>query len=84
MTIALATLPADRYLGMLAGMDLAPWSRVLWFSPGSKLKIDMDASLTGGTTSKDPHKRNFDEVDVRIALLDEFGGEIQGFHNRAM
>ena len=79
MTIALATLPADRYLGLLAGMDLATLvTRPVVFS-GSKLKIDMDASLTGGTASKDPHKRNFDEGDVRIALLDEFGGEIKGF-----
>jgi hypothetical protein len=79
MTIALATLPADRYLGLLAGMDLATLvTRPVVFS-GSKLKIDMDASLTGGTASKDPHKRNFDEGDARIALLDEFGGEIKGF-----
>jgi hypothetical protein len=39
----------------------------------------MDASLTGGTASQIPHKRNFDEVDVRVVLLDEFGGKIDGF-----
>jgi hypothetical protein len=79
MTIALATLPADRYLGMLAGMDLATLvTRPVVFS-GSKLKLDLDASLTGGTASKDPQKRHFDEADVRIALLDEFGGKIPGF-----
>jgi len=79
MTIALATLPADRYLGMLAGMDLATLvTRPVVFS-GSRLKIDLNASLTGGSASQIPHKRNFDEVDVRVGLLDEFGGKIDGF-----
>ena len=79
MTIALATLPTDRYLGLLAGMDLATVvTRPVAFS-GSRLKIDMNASLTGGSASQISHRRNFDEVEVRLALLDEFGGEIEGF-----
>jgi hypothetical protein len=60
-------------------MDLATLvTRPVIFS-GSKLRIDMDASLTGGSASQTPGRRNFDEADVRVGLLDEFGGEINGF-----
>jgi hypothetical protein len=78
MTIALATLPADRYVGMLAGPDLAFLvTRPLIFS-GSKLMMDLDASLPD-RASKRPTEREFDEADVRVAVLDQWGGKIDGF-----
>jgi hypothetical protein len=78
MTIALATLPVDRYLGLLAGMDVATVVTRPTVFAGSKLKIDMDSSLPD-QYSHDRSKRHFDESDVRVALLDQWGGAIEGF-----
>jgi hypothetical protein len=78
MSIALDTLPADRYMGLLAGPDLATVvTRPLAFT-GSKLKVDVDASLPD-SYSRDNSKRHFDETDLRVALLDQWGGAIEGF-----
>ena len=78
MSIALDTLPADRYMGLLAGPDLATVvTRPLAFT-GSKLKVDVDASLPD-SYSRDNSKRHFDEMDLRVALLDQWGGAIEGF-----
>jgi len=77
MSIALATMAADRYLGLLAGMDVATVvTRPVSFA-GSKLMLDVDASLPD-RYSHDPSKRHFDEADCRVALLDEWGGAIEG------
>ena len=52
-------------------------TRPLIFS-GSKLRIDLDASLPD-RASKRPTEREFDEADVRVAVLDQWGGKIDGF-----
>jgi hypothetical protein len=76
MTAALATLPADRYAGLLAGPDSAMIvTRPITFQ-GSKLMIDLDASLPMQQT-KDGN--GFDECEVRVALADQSGGAIEGF-----
>lgn len=75
-TIALATLPTDRYLGLLAGPDMGSMTtRPILFS-GSRLKVDMDAALPhhrGGTA------RGTYDAELRAALMDESGGPIEGF-----
>jgi hypothetical protein len=77
MTIALATLPADRYVGLLAGPNLGTLvTRPVVFS-GSKLLVDMAASLPG-KASHSLTQRKFDEADLRVAVLDEWGGDIAG------
>ncbi len=76
VSIALATLPEDRWLGLLAGPDQATIvTRPMIFS-GSKLVIDIDASnpQDRGTT-----RRSFDECELKAALLDQSGGTIDGF-----
>lgn len=78
MTIALATLPADRYVGLLAGPDLATLvTRPVSFC-GRKLRIDLDAGLPG-KASHSLTERKFDEADVRVGVLDEWGGKLDGF-----
>lgn len=77
MTIALATLPADRYVGLLAGPNVGTLlTRPLVFS-GGKLLIDLDASLPG-KASHSLTQRKFDEADLRVAVLDEWGGDLPG------
>ena len=75
-TIALATLPADRYLGLLAGPDLGSMiTQPLLFS-GSRLKVDMDASHPD---QKPETGRGTYDAELRAALMDESGGPIEGF-----
>ena len=76
ISVALATLPEDRWLGLLAG----PFQGTILTRPftftGSKLMLDIDASL-----AMEPPKsyRNFDECEARGALVDPSGGSIEGF-----
>ena len=76
LSIALATLPEDRWLGLLAG----PFQGTILTRPftfvGSKLMLDIDASLPMELPKS---YRNFDECEVRAALLDQSGGTIEGF-----
>ena len=76
MSIAVATLPADRYLGLLAGPDLATLvTRPITFR-GAKLMVDLDASSPQQQTTDGS---GFDECEVRAALVDQSGGTIEGF-----
>ncbi|PYV08417.1 MAG: hypothetical protein DMG07_25890 [Acidobacteria bacterium] len=76
MSVALATLPADRYLGLLAGPDRATLvTRPITFQ-GARLMVDLDASLPMQQTADG---RGFDECEVRAALADQSGGPIEGF-----
>lgn len=74
MTIALATLPEDRWMGLLAG----PHQGTIVTRPftGSKLMVDLDASLPMELPKK---YRNFDECELRAELVDQSGGTIEGF-----
>lgn len=83
-TIALATLPLDRFLGLLAG----PYPATVVTRPlkflGKKLLLDVDAGLPELSRSvllalkRDPGK-NLDQPEVRAALEDIRGGKIEGF-----
>ena len=68
LSIALATLPEDRWLGLLAW----PFQGTILTRPftfvGSKLMLDIDASLPMELPKS---YRNFDECEVRAALLDQ-------------
>jgi hypothetical protein len=76
LSIALATLPAERYVGLLAGPDRATIAtRPITFR-GSRLMVELQASLAD---SKTPAGTGFDECEVRAALLDQSGGAIEGF-----
>jgi len=44
---------------------------------GSRLLVDMDASLPS-KASGSLTQRKFDEADMRVAVLDEWGGPIEG------
>jgi hypothetical protein len=76
MTIALATLPVDRYAGLLGGNE--PGGTVLTHSlqfKGSKLMLDFDASLTMQRyLPEDPRSSR-----VRAAVLDESGRSLDAF-----
>ncbi len=76
LSIALATLPEDRWVGLLAG----PYQGTILTRPftfsGSKLMLDIDASLPMELPKS---YRNFDECEVQAALLDRSGGAIEGF-----
>ena len=57
MTIAVATLPEDRYVGLLAGPDQGDLrTRPVTFS-GSRLVVDLDASLPGQQDQRWPRLR---------------------------
>ena len=77
MSVALCTLPQNRWLGLLAG----PYRGTIVTHPltfaGSKLLVDIDASLAMQKPA--PNRRRFDECEVRIALEDQSGGRIEGF-----
>ena len=76
MSIALATLPEDRWLGLLAGPDQGTLVTKPLLFRGSRLLVDLDASVP---QSKPGARPNFDECDVRAELLDQSGGRIEGF-----
>jgi hypothetical protein len=77
MSVALCTLPQNRWLGLLAG----PYRGTIVTHPltfaGSKLIVDIDASLA--MQKPTPNRRRFDECEVRVALEDQSGGRIEGF-----
>jgi hypothetical protein len=76
MSIALATLPEDRWLGLLAGSDQGTIvTRPLIFR-GSTLFLDIDASVPQRQPGPRP---NFDECELRAELRDQSGGRIEGF-----
>ncbi len=76
MTVNLATTPEDRWAGLLAGPNQGRIiTRPIIFK-GSKLLIDVDASVPQ-SVPKDA--MNFDECEVRASLADQSGGKIEGF-----
>ena len=75
-TIALATLPEDRWTGLLAGPNQARITTRPFTFKGSKLFIDVDASVGEVIPTE---VMNFDECEVRAALADPSGGQIEGF-----
>jgi hypothetical protein len=78
MSIALATLPQDRWMGLMAG----PYRGTLVTHPvvfqGNKLYIDIEAS-TGMQTAQKSGKLRFDNCHFRAALEGPSGGTIEGF-----
>lgn len=74
--IALATLPEDRWAGLLAGPKQARITTHPLTFEGSKLLIDVDAAI-GEALPREV--RNFDECEVRAALADQSGAPIEGF-----
>jgi len=76
MSIALCTLPQNRWIGLLAGPSLGTVvTRPVVFK-GSRLFVDLDASVPDQKPRIPPH---FDECEVRAALTDQSGGSIAGF-----
>ncbi|MEX2285703.1 MAG: hypothetical protein WD648_01360 [Planctomycetaceae bacterium] len=77
MSIALCTLPQDRWVGLLAG----PYRGTVVTHPvtftGSKLVVDLDASLAMQKPAA--NRRRFDECEVRVAIEDQSGGRIADF-----
>lgn len=76
MTIALCTLPQDRWMGLMAGPNRGTLVTHPLVFQGSKLRIDLDASLA---QQKPGTRQRFDECDVRVALEDQSGGKLEGF-----
>ncbi len=76
MSIALATLPEDRWAGLLAGPNQGLLITKPLIFNGSRLKLDIDASVTHGKPEQIPA---FDECDVRVAIADQSGLSISGF-----
>ena len=76
ISIALCTLPENRWMGLLAG----PYRATLVTRPvlfkGTKLMVDIEASLADQEPVAKPR---FDECDFRAALEDQSGGRIEGF-----
>ena len=76
MSIALCTLPQNRWIGLLAGPSLGTVvTRPVVFK-GSRLFVDLDASVPDQKPRNPPH---FDECEVRAALTDQSGAPISGF-----
>lgn len=76
VSIAMATLPEDRWVGLLAGPDQATIVTRPMIFAGSKLLIDIDAS---NPQDRGKTRRNFDECELKAQLLDQSGGVIEGF-----
>ncbi|PYV08320.1 MAG: hypothetical protein DMG07_26155 [Acidobacteria bacterium] len=81
--ISLATLPADRFMALIAGLHLGSLTtRPLVFA-GSRLMLDMEGSVPvdfeRAVAPAAAKKRSFDDAEVRVALLDQSGGPIEGF-----
>jgi hypothetical protein len=76
MTMAVATLPRHRWMGLMAGPHRGTIiTRPLIFR-GSKLMVDIDAALS---MEKPRNPPRYDECEVRVALEDQSGGRIEGF-----
>ena len=74
--IAMATMPEDRWLGLLAGPDQGTIvTKPITFT-GSHLMVDVEASTPQSVPGP---KLGFDECEVRLALVDQSGGRIEGF-----
>jgi hypothetical protein len=77
MAIALCTLPQNRWAGLLAG----PYRGTIVTHPvtfsGTKLRVDIDASLAMEKPAA--ARRRFDECEVRVAVETASGGRIEGF-----
>ena len=76
VSIAMATLPEDRWVGLLAGPDQATIVTRPMFFKGSRLWIDIDAS---NPQDRGRARRNFDECELRAEMLDQSGGRIDAF-----
>lgn len=75
-SVALCTVPQNRWVGLLAGPSQGIIvTRPLVFT-GSKLIVDLDASVADQAPRIPPH---FDECDLRAALCDQSGGVLPGF-----
>ena len=76
MTVALCTLPENRWVGMLAGPNRGTLvTRPVLFK-GTKLMVDIEASVP---ISRPGAKRRADDPDFRAAIEDISGGRIEGF-----
>ena len=75
-TIALCTLPQDRWVGLTAGPYRATIVTHSLKFTGSKLLVDIEAGVHRQARRATPR---FDECDVRLALEDQSGGQIEGF-----
>lgn len=78
IAIALCTMPQNRWMGLLAGPNRGTIvTRPLFFS-GSRLLVDIDASVPIQMPRPDGPRR-FDECAVRIAVEEESGAPIERF-----
>jgi hypothetical protein len=75
MTVALATTPEDRWAGLLAGPNQGRIITRPFTFEGSKLLIDVDASVPQSIPTG---TMNFDECELRAAMTDPSGGRIEG------
>jgi hypothetical protein len=76
MTVALCTLPQNRWLGLLAGPQRGTLVTKPLLFTGSKLIVDLDASVPLQAPHQPPR---FDECALRAAIEDQSGGAIEGF-----
>jgi hypothetical protein len=82
-SISLATLPMDRWVGLLAGLRIGTIvTRPLLFQ-GSRLMVDIEGSVPvdlnrAGQPGFRPG-RSFDDCEVRVSVTDQSGGPIEGF-----
>lgn len=74
--VALATLPEDRWVGLLAGPDQAAIVTKPLNFQGENLFIDIDAS---NPQDRGKGFRNFDECELRAAITDQSGKPLDGF-----
>ena len=81
ITVALATLPEDRWAGLLAGPNQGRITTRPFTFKGSRLVVDVDASLPQSIPTE---TMNFDECEVRAALGRSLGGRDRGVHLRAL
>ena len=76
LTIALCTLPQNRWVGLMAG----PYRGTIVTHPlrfeGSKLIVDIEAAVPQLKPRVPPR---FDECDVRVSLEGRSGGRLDGF-----
>ena len=83
-TIALAMLPADRFMALVAGPHQGTLlTRPVTFA-GTRLMIDMEGSVPvdlerAQAGPAQAFVRSFDGAEVRVGLFDQSGGAIEGF-----
>src|SRR5207248_4020502 len=76
MSVALCTLPQNRWMGLMAGPHRATIVTRPLIYKGSKLMVDIDAGLS---MEKPRNPPRYDECEARAALEDQSGGRIEGF-----